>query len=103
MIWRLVSHGRSGILRAMSTAATDDGTIALLRPIVRVKPDEALRLAVSSAWIFLALTAYYCRKGQDELCFVHRTTLTVPLQVRTDAPSATEPVLFYQLPPDGGS
>lgn len=62
MIWRLVSHGRSGILRAMSTAATDDGTIALLRPIVRVKPDEALRLAVSSAWIFLALTAYYIIK-----------------------------------------
>ncbi len=48
-------------VRRMSGETSDD-TIALLRPIVKVKPDELLLLGVSSAWIFLALTAYYIIK-----------------------------------------
>lgn len=45
-----------------SPSSPNDPHLALLRPIVRVKPAELTALLASTLWIFLTLTAYYIIK-----------------------------------------
>lgn len=67
---------------------TNDPSVSFPVPVL-LAPGEAVLTAT--------LSAYYCREGQEALCFIERIELRLPLTVRPGAPAA-EPALPYTLP-----
>ncbi len=67
---------------------TDDPTVSFPVPVL---------LAPGEAALTATLSAYYCREGQEALCFIERIELRLPVTVR-EGVSAAEPALAYTLP-----
>lgn len=58
-------------------------------------------LSSGDAMLTATLSAYYCRAGEEALCFIARHELTATVQVR-DGGTATEVTLDFELPETDG-
>ncbi len=70
------------------TWSSDAGEVSLPVPVT---------LGEGSATITGTASVYYCRSGEEALCFIHQVDLTLPLRVVAGA-KASEPALSYTLP-----
>lgn len=67
---------------------TDEPSVAFPVPVI---------LAPGTANLTATLSAYYCREGQEALCFIARIEYRLPITVAPGAPSS-EPTLSITLP-----
>ncbi len=58
-------------------------------------------LSEGSATITATASVYFCRLGEEALCFIQQVEITLPLRVRAGA-AASEPALLYTLPRSSG-
>ena len=71
---------------------TDDPVVAFPVPIALTTGDTVITAVVE---------AYYCRDGEEALCFIQQAEVTLPVRVTTSA-GGGDITLGYVLPEDGG-
>lgn len=85
-------------LRSSNTAVVDLGedTLSWNSNEPEVTFPVPVKLGQGAATVTATLSAYYCRDGEEALCFIARHELTLPVQVTSDGVAGLR--LHYELP-----
>jgi hypothetical protein len=80
-----------------SVLALGETTLSWSSDGTEVSLPVPVTLAAGSTTLTAVASAYYCREGEEALCFIQQTEITLPVTVSSDAIGG-ELTLHYTLP-----
>jgi hypothetical protein len=92
---RLMLRSDSNIVRVNPAPSTNEATII----IASTELTAPITLATGTGQMDAELTLYYCREGEEALCFIETATYQIPVTVTDDADPATVIIIEREIVP----
>lgn len=92
---RLVLRSDSNAVRVSPASSTNEATVI----VASSELTAPIALATGTGQLDAELTLYYCREGEEALCFIETATYHIPVTVTDDADPATTIIIEREIVP----